>query len=493
MSSAPARVLRAADAASVERAVVPVVLSGVLAGLALASGGFFSDSWVWSTVVLSWLAAVVLILRAELALARAELLWVGALALLAAWTALSAVWSVDPTQSVLEARRALVYVAVAAVVVVALRSRDVESLLVGVWAAIAVASLYGLTRYLLGAAHERVADVAQGPLLYRPIGYANGLGAFLAIGVLLAAGIALHGGRIELRLAAAASLVPFAAALALTQSRGAAVALCAGAAFALAADPRRRAYVRLLPVVAAAAAAAALAAGSGLTSAETTLSPRIGGGVLAAATLALALCACAALLALDRRGLELRARVPKALAAAAVAVLLAATALGAYAAASRLSDSGRRNQYASVAWREYTSHPLLGSGAGTFGRYWERIGPADAGGARDAHNLYLETLAELGPFGLLILCAALAVPLTRFRATREHPLATPAAAAYAVFVVHAALDWDWELPAVTVAALFCGGSLLVLARRDDAARWPWTIAVAALLILAAAALAGLAT
>jgi hypothetical protein len=39
--------------------------------------------------------------------------------------------------------------------------------------------------------------------------------------------------------------------------------------------------------------------------------------------------------------------------------------------------------------------------------------------------------------------------------------------------VHAGLDWDWEIPAVTLVALAAGASLVVLARPDGAAR-PWT-------------------
>jgi hypothetical protein len=61
---------------------------------------------------------------------------------------------------------------------------------------------------------------------------------------------------------------------------------------------------------------------------------------------------------------------------------------------------------------------------------------------------------------------ALAVPLGAAVGARRQPLATAAAAAYVAFLVHAAVDWDWEQPAVTVGALLVGVSLLALARRD---------------------------
>ena len=56
--------------------------------------------------------------------------------------------------------------------------------------------------------------------------------------------------------------------------------------------------------------------------------------------------------------------------------------------------------------------PLLGSGAGTFADWWlrERSTPIST---REAHSLYLETLAELGPLGLALLLVALAAPLSR--------------------------------------------------------------------------------
>ena len=73
-----------------------------------------------------------------------------------------------------------------------------------------------------------------------------------------------------------------------------------------------------------------------------------------------------------------------------------------------LSGSSRA-QYWHVAWRDYQQHPWLGSGAGSFQREWLRSRPADLP-VLDAHSLYLETLAELGPVGLGLLAALLALP-----------------------------------------------------------------------------------
>src|SRR5207244_12521462 len=86
------------------------------------------------------------------------------------------------------------------------------------------------------------------------------------------------------------------------------------------------------------------------------------------------------------------------------------------------------------------------------------------------HNLYLETLAELGPAGLLLLVLVLGAPLVALRRARSSPLAAAAFAAYVAYLAHAAIDWDWEMPAVTLAALFCGLALLAAARRDGVAK-----------------------
>jgi hypothetical protein len=65
----------------------------------------------------------------------------------------------------------------------------------------------------------------------------------------------------------------------------------------------------------------------------------------------------------------------------------------------------------------------------------------------------------------------LLTPLATLRRARGHPLVSVAAGAYVAYLVHAGVDWDWELPAVTLAGLLCGAALL-LAGRSSAARGP---------------------
>ncbi len=90
----------------------------------------------------------------------------------------------------------------------------------------------------------------------------------------------------------------------------------------------------------------------------------------------------------------------------------------------------------------------------------------------DVHNLYLETLAELGLVGLLVLAAALVVPLAGAVRRRHAPLIAVAAGGYGMWLVHAVYDWDWELPAATLPALICAGSVLAAGRTRGAVMTP---------------------
>ena len=132
------------------------------------------------------------------------------------------------------------------------------------------------------------------------------------------------------------------------------------------------------------------------------------------------------------------------------------------------SASGNaRADYWRIAWHDVTAHPALGSGAGTYELRWYRERP-NVFGARDAHNLYLEKLAELGPAGLCLLLVALATPLVALRRRPPNALLAGAAAAYVAFLAHAAVDWDWEMLTVTLAALGCGAALLASGRPESA-------------------------
>jgi phosphatidylserine synthase len=93
------------------------------------------------------------------------------------------------------------------------------------------------------------------------------------------------------------------------------------------------------------------------------------------------------------------------------------------------------------------------------------------------------------------LLAFLLLPLRHVTGARTVRGAPAAAGAAVVFLVHAGLDWDWELPAVVVAGLACLAAVL-FARSpepDPLSRRARAAAVAVALALGAAAIAGTAS
>jgi hypothetical protein len=422
--------------------------------------------------VLLWLAALVLLVGGRIVIGRSGALYVGAAAALTGWTLLSVTWSVTRPESLLDARRDVVYVAGAVAVVV-----GASRLSLGVLAAVVLTTVVGLARFLVSGP---VAAQAEGALLSWPVGYANAFGALAAIGLPLAVAAAAHASRLELRTAGAASVPLLLSVPVLASSRGGAVAAFVALACLGALDVRRRALasaaLRLAP---AAVLALGVCIAANLTGATTHLGLRravVGVALIAAASAAAAAAVRRPLLAEPGRPLPGRVAV----AAAIVAVVLAAvlTTVG--------GAGAERNAYWGVARHVVAAHPALGAGAGSFGPEWFAHGDVERyGGALDAHNLYLETLAELGPVGLVLLLLFLAVPLARARTDAV------AASAYVAFLVHALLDWDWEMPAVTLAAVLLGGSLL-LPQRGRALPERRRFALAAVAVaLALAALVGL--
>jgi hypothetical protein len=127
------------------------------------------------------------------------------------------------------------------------------------------------------------------------------------------------------------------------------------------------------------------------------------------------------------------------------------------------TTSNSRTAYWRVAAGDVARHPLAGSGAGTFVREWYRHRRITAS-VQDAHSLYLETLAELGLVGLALLAAALAAPVFAAVRARGQPLVAATFGAFVAYAVHTGVDWDWELPGLTLIGLLCGTLLVVAAR-----------------------------
>ena len=485
-------------------------------------GGYFPSDWGWPTLAFVLVCVLAVLVRDRVVLTWLECFEIVSLAAFTLWTLLSAFWAGSATEPVLSAERTFVYAAFVPALFLVTSRRTAPAVLVGVLAAAVAVCAYALASRLWPG-HLETFPPSEGFQLAGPIGYWNGLGILAAIGVLLAFGlVAAPLGR-ALRVTVAGALPLLLATLAFTFSRGSWLALVAGLGAALLATRRR---LRLVGYGLALAAPSGIAVvvtlhEHALTRAGSSLDAASAAGhrltlVLAACVVASA--ATAALLATYERRVRLsdltRRRIAAAIVGLAALVLVAGIVHvgGPVAAVDRATRSFRaplpksggdldrrlvslssngRDEYWRVAGREIADHPWLGGGAGSFERNWHRERRTGYE-ARNAHNLYLETLAELGPVGLALLVVPLAVPFAALRRTRD-AATTTAVGAYVAFLAHAALDWDWQLPVVALASLACGGTLLLRARRRGTTRSPTpmrprVVAVGALLPLAALAI-----
>ena len=473
---------------------------GIAAGvgaLAAADGGYFAPAWGWTALVGLWLVIAWLFLgRAGLHGGVLAGIFAGGIVGLAAWTWLSLAWTGNSVQTVVEGFRMLAYAAVAAALVLVVRRDAAPALIRGVLAAIALISLYGLGTRLFP---DRIGtyDPVSTYRLSEPIGYWNGLGIFVAIGLLLALGAVARERSTATRALAAAVFVLLVPALYFTFSRGAWIALGAGLIAAVALDPRRLQLVLAFLVVGIPGLAAAWIGSSSeaLTRQDSSISAAADQGqevAIFAVILALVAAGAAVGLAGAERRVVPSRKLRLGFAAVLLALILGAAAAGvvrldgpvemvdrAYDAfktpppnPENLDDrlftfSGSyRPELWEESWNQFTDRPILGGGAGTYEQHWLSDRPIPHK-VRDGHNLYLETLGELGPFGLALLILALGVPLVAALRARREPLAVGVFGAYVAYLVHAGVDWDWELPAVTVAALACGAALLALRGARD--------------------------
>ncbi len=469
-----------------------IVAGAPIVSLSFSSGGFFPPAWGWAAMAFALAVAAMLVYADSVELGRLDVVMFLALCSFSAWILLSLVWTESGTHTMLELQRALAYISALAALLLAVRRASFRAALAGVLVAVSIVAFCGLAARLFP---DVFGYAEEGPYqLLRPIGYWNALGLLAAMGVVLALASAAHARHKAARAAAAAALPALVVTLYFTFSRGAWVGLVVAFAVLFAADPRRaRTAAVLVAVFPFTAVAVALASQlDGLTRASATLAEATRDGHrLAIAIVVLCVCAAIAESAVERVGSKVFGhptfRPAASLAAAALGVLAAVALLawggGPRAIADQAYDafvgppvlgtddlnarllsasSNSRADYWRVALQTVKAEPLLGTGAGTFELRWYRDRPGH-GTVRDAHNIYLEVLAELGPVGLLLLVTALAAPLAALPLSRE-PMAAAGGAAYAAYLAHAGLDWDWELPAVTLAAFGCAASVLASAR-----------------------------
>ena len=469
----------------------------VLAGptvLAFFSGGFFAEARLTAGIVALLLAAAVAAFaKPPLPRSRPGRIALAGLALLAGLTLLSTLWAPLKGPALDDSQRVILYLAGTFAAAAILRPRALAR---AVEPAIAFGGLvvigYALSERLLPGFIDLSQSASAAGRLEQPLTYWNALGALAALALTACARLAGDPTRQpRLRALAVAASAPLGLGLYLSFSRGALAAAAAGIgllAFLAPTWPQLRGLV--LCSVAGTAAAFASAPMSALTRVTGDLGSRETAGAAMLGILVVVMAAASAaqiwLVGAERRGRLSLARFSApnwAIAAVIVAVAAAAgTAFGVAggehgppvkeARAQRLGTvSSIRYSYWGVALKTFARHPIAGIGSRGFRVEWlrERDVQEDV---RDAHSLYLETAAELGLLGLVALGLFLGgVAACAVRVRRRDPLLLGAgpAAVVGVWAVACALDWHWEMPAVTLPALLAVAALIAQADPPGAA------------------------
>lgn len=415
-------------------------------------------------------------------------------ALLGAYAALtlaSSLWAASAEAALIEFDRAALFLVVFLAAVLASTARNARSWIAGLAGGITATSALSLTgRFFPGLLpDDAVAEAlpAAATRLSYPVGYWNGLAilAALAVPMLLSLGLSA---RTPLGRGVAVGVVPFAPLVCyLASSRGGFAVLLVGVVAFLAASGRRWAAGGTILVGFAGSALALAVVATQSTIVDGPLdSPAAADEGRIAALLVVLICvatggAYAALA--SRVRVSPPPRAGRAVVAAAVVIAVVLTVLadpaerfeafkqpppeppaGGFVATHLASSSGSgRWQYWTAGIDAFRDNPLLGKGAGAYEAWWTEHGTLGTP-ARDAHSLYVETLAETGVLGFALLAGALLTALVagirRIRGTAPPELTAGLLAAVAAFLLALGIDWMWEQTVVSAVGFACLGLLV---------------------------------
>jgi O-antigen ligase/polysaccharide polymerase Wzy-like membrane protein len=469
-------------------AAVGIAVAATVFALSYANGGFFATTRSYAGLAAWWLlgaGAAIGIASARAGIDRLAVAAVGLLAVFALWILISISWAADAERAFAQFNQVSLYVAVLAIAIVVARLVPASTLVGGV--ALALASVAGValvSRFFPSAFGVQPGLQALPTLRFRlsfPLGYWNGLGIEVALAYpLLLSIMASRRSRVASALAAL-PLPLLAAVMYLTSSRGAFVAAGVAILAFVVLTPRRWPALAAM-VVAGAAGAVAVAAlvhKKDLVDGNTT-ALAVHQGHRAALIIGIT-CVVAALVWFGLAELGRRLPSPPRIVGVGVAVGIAIIVIAAIIAAHPvakfhdfkstsipaghstattghlLASSGSgRWQFWSAAMSEFRAHPLNGGGAGSWNAWWLQHGSLPGVFSEFAHSLYLESLAELGIIGLLLIAGAVLVAVVgAIRSALElasGEIAGAAACGIAFFAA-AAYDWVWQLAGIAVVGV----------------------------------------
>ncbi len=474
-------------------AVRALVVTGPFV-LAFFSGGYFTTGRV-AALVVAWLLVLVCAVAAPRPLPRTTpaRLVPAALGAFALWVGLSAQWAPLAVPAHAEFQLVLLYVAVVlaacAVWTPAAAGRALEPL---VASGILVVVLYGLSERVLPGLITLSRSFSAGGRLEQPLTYWNATGCLAAMGIVLCARLTADRTRPDaLRAGAAAAAVPMLVALYVTYSRGALIALVAGLILLLVLAPtwsQLRACAIVVEAGVVGVLAAALSPWARALEGGGAISPDVQGALVLVAILVAGFTAAVLTLWSARAERDERTRLgrlplPRWASVAAFAMIAALVVVPVGLARSshntdgpvfgassqRFSSVGsNRYRYWKVAVRTFADHPVAGVGAGGWVVQWLKHRDIDES-VRQPHSLWLQTLAEEGLIGFLLLLTAVGgvVWCSRIAHQADPGLVSGVIAAMGTWAVHTTLDWDWEMPAVTAVTMVLAGALIAQADRTQ--------------------------
>lgn len=502
--------------------------------LAFNEGGYFPDTVALALILLVQILVVRVTAADEPAAGAGPLVIVVAAALggLSLWALASQLWSDAPARALVEGQRVLMYALVFVLFgSMARRLRDMRWMVRGVALALVAICVIALITRLLPDVWSAPENPA-GDRLSFPLTYWNALGLVGAVALVFCLHLASYGREsLAVRALAAAAIPLVATTVYFTFSRGAVFAGAVGlvvyavlafapgtlAAVAAAAPPAvyavTRAYdsdllddaertspaavaqaedlavtVGLCAIVAAAAIVIVTLAVRRLPADGAV--PRVRAGLTRWGGVALALVGVTIAFAVGAPGQAVDA------ADEFISAQRDATQTTAADTRSRFGDptSPTRVHHWESALEAFEERSIEGHGAGMFPAIWARDRPTDEALVEDAHSLYLEVAAELGLVGAVLLLVALGGVLLAFVARFRSPgrrMYVALFAAALVWLIHAGIDWDWELPATGAWLFALGGAAAALRAREEAAsrspRHGLRVAVALGLLVVAAA------